>query len=416
MEAMQPPDSGPSPQAAASPRFASALSTREDLGQAREEATERLLATLDGKTPDLLLVFTSPHHRSGLGTLGPTLAHTIGPEHLLGCTGASIVGGSREVENEPALSLWAAYLPDTRIAPFAVEAVAAGPDGGPLFSGAPDVDSAEPSSLLVVADPFALPAEAWLRRLNEDLPGVTAVGGLSSGGRGPGTAPLFDADGIRRVGALGFAISGKVEMRSVVSQGCRPVAQSWVVTKCEDNQILGLGGRKASEVLIDTLRSLPPEVAPLFQRQPFLGLAIDANKSEFERGDLLARPILGLDPKAGTVSVGARVRAGQTVQFLVRDADSAGEDLAQLLREHGGGPVKRAGEHWDVGALLFSCNGRGTRLFPVPDHDVRCLQSGLEAELPVGGFFAGGEIGPVGGQNFLHGFTASVALFRRRGS
>ena len=207
-----------------------------------------------------------------------------------------------------------------------------------------------------------------------------------------------------------MVLEGGIELRSVVSQGCRPIGAPWVITDCEDNVLRKLGGKPAMEVLVSTLRDLPPDDQRLFQSAPFMGLAIDASKSTFERGDFLVRGLVGLRGDEQAIEVADVLRRGQTVQFLVRDAASASEDLAQLMTSQGGGTSP---EH-PAGALLFSCNGRGTRMFDGPDHDISAVHSGLDAQVPVAGFFAMGEIGPVGGRNFLHGFTASVAVFRSR--
>jgi small ligand-binding sensory domain FIST len=236
---------------------------------------------------------------------------------------------------------------------------------------------------------------------------------MASGGMGPGQNLLFDGQGLRPGGALGVVIEGDVEVRTVVSQGCRPVGTPWVVTDSEANMIRKLGGRSAMDVLMATVRDLPPADRALFERAPFVGLAIDASKSRFERGDFLVRGITGVSAADGAVAIGDIPRRGQTVQFLVRDAASASEDLAQLMDSQGGGALGRASAA-SAGALLFSCNGRGSRMFDTPDHDVTAVRSGLDAEVPVAGFFAMGEVGPVGGRNFLHGFTASVAVFRPR--
>ena len=207
-----------------------------------------------------------------------------------------------------------------------------------------------------------------------------------------------------------MALEGGVELRPVVSQGCRPVGKPWVITDCERNLIRKLGGRPALEVLMETAHGMSADDRALMQSAPFMGLAIDATKSRFERGDFLVRGIMGLHQIDRAIAVADYVHRGQTVQFLVRDADSAGEDLRQLISSQGGGALDGPGG----GALLFSCNGRGARMFGEPDHDLRCVRTGLQSEIPVAGFFAAGEIGPVGGRNFLHGFTASVAVFRPR--
>ena len=401
-----------SPNDPQAPRFASALSVDPRSPRAEEQVAEGLLLGLDGRTPDLLAVFVSHHHGGAIEELGPRLKARTGAKAVLGCTGESIIGGSREVEQEPALSIWGASLPGSQVRPFSVEALA-GPDGVPVFSALPPVERRGEASVLLLGDPHSFPMDDYLGRLNEELPGVPVVGGMASGGMGPGQNLLIHDGGLLGGGALGAVIEGAVEVRSIVSQGCRPVGKPWVVTSCHEHLLHKLGGRPAVDVLMETLQGLGPEDQKLFQRAPFIGLAIDPRKSEFERGDFLVRGILGLQAKERAIAVAEVLRKGQTVQFLVRDAASASEDLQHLLQSHarqtGGEDARRAG------ALLFSCNGRGTRMFAGPDHDVGCLRASLAGDLPVAGFFAMGEIGPVGGKNFLHGFTASVALFRQRG-
>lgn len=390
------------------PRFAGALSTAGETRQAVEQVSERIRADLEEAAPDLLAVFVSHHHGAELETLGPRLARSTGARVLIGCTGESIIGAGREVEQGPALSAWAACLPGTSVVPFACEARAPSDESErPELSGLPVVADRARASLLVLADPFSFPMDEFLRQINESLPGVPAVGGMASGGMGPGQNLLFDERGLRPGGALGVVLEGDIELCSVVSQGCRPVGSPWVVTDCEQNVIKKLGGRPAFDVLMETLQNLGAEDKKLFQRAPFVGLAIDPKKSRFERGDFLVRGIVGASPKEKVVAVAESVRRGQSVQFLVRDAASASEDLALLMASQSAGGSAS-------GALLFSCNGRGTRMFKQADHDVSAVRAGLDAAVPVAGFFAMGEVGPVAGRNFLHGFTASVAVFRPR--
>ena len=234
---------------------------------------------------------------------------------------------------------------------------------------------------------------------------------MASGGQGPGQNLLFTQADLVDGGAIGVVIEGDVEVRAVVSQGCRPVGKPFVITSCKDNFVLKLSGKPALSALMETIQGLPIEDQKLMQRGPFLGLALDPNKSAFDRGDFLVRGIIGIEKEANALAVADdSIRSGMSVQFLVRDAASAGEDLTGLVRDYVG-PVASPSS---TGALLFCCNGRGTRMFKRPDHDIECLRAGVEAEIPAAGFFAMGEIGPVGDRNFLHGFTASIALFRRR--
>jgi small ligand-binding sensory domain FIST len=395
------------------PRFASALSVHSESATAEEQVVETLREGLGGLAPDLVAVFVSHHHGEAIERLGQRLKQATGAGVLVGCTGESIIGGAREVEHEPALSAWAASLPGTEVRPFAVNATL-GPEDRPLFSRLPDVRDRSRASLLLLGDPYSFPMDEYLKQLNEAFPGVPAVGGMASGGMGPGQNLLITGDELLSGGALGVVLEGGIEVRSVVSQGCRPVGKPWVVTACQENLIQKLGAKTAVEALMETLQGLSTRDQKLFQNQPFMGLAIDSNKSSFERGDFLVRGIMGLQTKEKAIAIADVMRRGQTVQFLVRDAQSASEDLAHLMESQGGGALETGGRTHTAGALVFSCNGRGTRMFPQPDHDISCVRKGLKADVPVAGFFAMGEIGPVGGRNFLHGFTASVAVFRPR--
>jgi len=406
------PSSARSSRTQSAPRFAGALSTEADSPRAIRAAIAELEAGLDGTTPDLVLAFATHHHGPALEDLGPALARASGARVVAGCTAESVIGGSREVEGRPGIALWAAHLPGSEVRSLHVTAHA-GADGDPVFSSLPTIADEERACLLLLADPFTFPVDSFLTRLNESLPGVPAMGGMASGALGPGQTLFFTAEGVRDAGCVVIAIEGAIELVPVVSQGCRPVGKPWVITDCERNLIKKLGGKPALEVLLETLNELAQGEPKVRQNMPFLGLAIDPTRTEFERGDFLVRGIMALNQRDRAVAVADFVRRGQTVQLLVRDAASAGEDLRSLIATRGGGALRDADKE-STGALLFSCNGRGTRMFGKPDHDTSCVRAGLAADVPLAGFFAAGEIGPVGGRNFLHGFTASVALFRQR--
>ena len=402
------------------PQFASALSTELDSAAAEAEVLDTLTTAFEGAEPDLLVVFATHHHGQALEGLGARLRGALGAAQVIGCTAESVIGAGREIEGRAGLSVWGAVLPGTRVTPFRAIA-AAGPDGAPVLSGLPEVSDAARASVLLLGDPYTFPADAFLDALGESAPGVPIVGGMASGGSGPGQNLLLTENGLEDGGALGVVLEGEVEIRTVVSQGCRPIGKPWVVTDCDVDRRRGvslvkkLGGRPTLQVLQETLEGLGPDERELYRRAPFLGIAIDAKKSTFERGDFLVRGLMGQGPD-GSFLVGSPVRRGQTVQFLLRDAATAGEDLSQLMREQGGGPLAEGTAPHGAGALLFSCNGRGSHMFDEPDHDVTRVSAGLAAGVPVAGFFAAGEIGPVGGTNFVHGFTASVAVFRPRGA
>jgi small ligand-binding sensory domain FIST len=439
------------------PLFASALSTEPNSSNALAATARDLASGLAGRKPDLVAVFVSHHHGEAIESLGPSVARHTGARNVIGCTGESIVGTSQEVERGPALALWAGVMPDTELRPFTAVATQEGDKF--QFSSLPDVRDPSRAGILLLADPFTFPASEYLEAINDSLPGVPVVGGMASGGSGPGQNLLLTQDGIVESGAVGIVIEGGIEVRSIVSQGCRPVGKPYVITGCKDNFILKLGGKTALQALMEIIPELSPQDRTLLQNRPFIGLAIDAAKSNFERGDFLVRGMIGIEQKVGALAVNdTGIRVGQTVQFLVRDAASAGEDLVHLMRERAGAPPRDStgapprdstgtppqdstgapardstgaslggaahassarpapNRPSTMGALLFSCNGRGSRMFSTPNHDIGCVQTAFERAVPAAGFFAMGEIGPVGGRNFLHGFTASVAVFRPRES
>lgn len=392
------------------PRFASSLSTHVDFATAFDEVVGDLRTGLAGAAPDLVACFVSHHHGAAIETLGSRLAAELGARVLIGCTGEGIVSSSREIERGAALSVWGAVLPGTAVRPFHVRAEQVS-DDTLSFTALPEVVDTTRASFLILADPFTFPVHAYLEALNAELPGVPAIGGMASGGQGPGQNMLFTVDDLVDGGAIGVVVEGDVEVRAVVSQGCRPVGKPFVITACRDNFVLKLSGKPALQVLMETVQGLSPEDQKLIQRGPFLGLALEPQKSTFDRHDFLARGIVGFEKDTNAVAVAdAGIRSGMSVQFLVRDAATAGDDLTHLVRDRVG-PIDAPDA---AGALVFCCNGRGTRMFKRPDHDIGCLRAGLETEIPAAGFFALGEIGPVGSRNFLHGFTASVAVFRQR--
>lgn len=387
-------------------RFASALSTLPDSDAAEAEVVAAVSGQLEGAQPELLVVFITHHHGEALEGLGRRLMRATGAKHLLGSTGETVIGGSQEVEEGPALSIWALAGDGVQIEPFRVGA-RADEEGEIQFSGLPPADFAREGTLLMIGDPFSFPMGPYLEMLNENYPGRPVVGGMASGGQGPGQNQIFQDGETLAFGAIGVCLSGSVEVVPVVSQGCKPIYEPFVITKIQDHVIKKLGGQTAAHMLQKAFQSLQSRDAALLQRAPFLGVAVDATKSTFERGDFLVRGIMGIEKREGGLAIADNsLRAGQTVQFMVRDAESASEDLDHLLGEQVSDD--------DVGVLLFSCNGRGTRMFATPNHDASHIQQQFGREVPAAGIFAMGEVGPVGGRNFLHGFTASLAIVRAK--
>ncbi len=386
------------------PRFAAALSTLENTSSAVDEVCRSALAQL-GTKPDLALVFVSPQHADNLARVGGHICDLIGSESLLGCTGESIVGNDREVESHPAVALWLAAMPETKLSLMHLDFQQT-PDGGSFVGWSGELVSGWPSgsAMLLLGEPFSFPADELVWRLNEDRPGVPVLGGMASGGVVPGENRLLLGRQQVEQGAVAAIISGAVQVRSVVSQGCRPIGQPFVVTKAEGNVIHELGGVPALTRLQQVYETLSQREQLMVQHGVHVGQVLSEYQDEFHRGDFLVRNVIGADPRSGAIAIGEFARPGQTVQFHIRDEQTADEDLRELLRE------AKKDSAQTRGALLFTCNGRGTRLFSSSDHDADCVREIL-GDIPLAGFFAQGEIGPVGGKNFLHGFTASVALF-----
>jgi small ligand-binding sensory domain FIST len=375
--------------------FAHGLSEHPVPSQAVGEAVGQAVEQLAEERPDLVVMFTSPHHVGAFEDIASSVRALLDPSVLLGCSAESVIGGPREVEGGPALSVFAARLPETVLSPVRLEVVTT-PDG-PAMVGWPDQPS---GSLLLLADPFTFPTDTFLDRVNEDLPGLKVVGGLASAATRPGGNRLaLDAEVTER-GAVGVLLDGGVEVHTLVSQGCRPVGKPYVVTKAERNFIYELGGKPALQRLQETAAAASEEERELMRRGLHIGCVVDEQQLEFGRGDFLIRQVMGADQRTGVIAVGDVLEVGRTVQFQVRDAQSADEDLRHLLAE----------AKADA-ALLFTCNGRGTRLFGVPDHDAAAVEDVI-GPLPLAGCSCAGEVGPVGSRNFLHGFTASLALFR----
>jgi small ligand-binding sensory domain FIST len=380
--------------------FAAALSEHPVPAHAVGEVTGSVLEEI-GDRPDLAVVFVTPPHAGALEDTVAAISDILHPLAVLGCAAESIAGPGREIERTAAVSLFAGRTGPLR--QVVLDATADPGGDGVRLSGWPGGEMTfEPRGLILMADPYSFPVEPFLNWLGDRYPGLPVVGGMASAAHGPGGNRMAAGRRVRTTGAVGAILGPGVDLQAVVSQGCRPFGQPLVVTRAEGNLVVELAGRPALERLVAQAHYAlsPTEVALLERGGLQLGRVIDEHRESFGPGDFLVRNVLGADSRTGALAMGDAVTVGTTVQFHLRDARSADEDLRAMLR----------GRRAD-GALVFSCNGRGTRLFDEPHHDVGVL-SDLVGDVPLAGFFAAGEIGPVGGRNFLHGFTASLALLR----
>jgi small ligand-binding sensory domain FIST len=328
---------------------------------------------------------------------------------LVGCSSGALIAGGSEIEENAGIVLALYALPGAALQAhyFDQEQIEQGDaEFWPVHTG---ISREQSNGWLVFADPFHLDAESWMSSWNAAYAPVPVLGGLASGDHREHRSQVYLNGQVFEEGGVALNVSGDVKLVGIISQGCTPIGDTWTLTKVEQNIIHQIGNRNAYEVLVETVNALTPEEQLKARGNLFIGLVVNEYADEFHRGDFLVRNLLGGDPNSGVLAVGALPRAGQTIQFQRRDAAAANEDMTALLdqakAELGGKTV--------FGACLCSCNGRGSNLFGKPDHDAASVQRKL-GPLGLAGFFCNGEIGPVGQKSFLHGFTASLALFVKK--
>ncbi len=375
-------------------QWATALSTQARSTMAMGEVLEQLRERID--EPDLLLVFVSPHHASLVEALVRNLERHHPGAVVLGCSAAGVIADS-EVEAQPALGVMAARLPDVGLRPFLLSRDRPLPDWRELLQVEPEHEPA----FLLFSDPFSGGADKLLRSLDSMYPDAVKIGGLVSGGQVAGDHALLLGSQVAREGHLGLALFGDIQIEPVVAQGCRAVGPALRVTRCEDHLIHELDGAPAHDVMGQVFASMEPIERQLFAASALIGLGM----GEPGREDYLVRHLIGADPERGVVAVAGQVHEGQPVRFHLRDRAASAADLAGRLALTRTQPEA---------VLMFSCLGRGVGFFGEPDHDSGLVRAQLGPELPIGGFFCNGELGPVGGQTWLHGYTNVLGLVRRR--
>ncbi|MGD1020709.1 MAG: FIST N-terminal domain-containing protein [Verrucomicrobiia bacterium] len=392
-------------------RFASALTTKTDWAEAVEDLGCQVAAQLGTVKAQLAVLFAHPGYVPHIEKIIEATTKAVGAEHLLGCTGAGIIGTDREVEEKPALSLLVGELPGVTIYPFELaEKELEESTGAAFWHYQLELEpSCQPQFVLLV-DPYTTRAMQLVDALADAYPQAPMVGGLASGAQQAGENRLFVDGKVYDEGAVGIGLTGRVSLRSIVSQGCRPIGEPFTITRADKNVVFELAGRPPMKILQEMLPQLPTRDRDLARSALFLGRVVNEYQDEFSRGDFLIRNLIGSDPQSGALAVGDLMRTGQTVQFQVRDAQTADEDLRHLLAKERNDPARKQPH----GALLFSCLGRGERMYGTADHDIRVVQENI-GPVPTAGFFCNGEIGPVGRRAFIHGFTSVVALFTEPG-
>jgi small ligand-binding sensory domain FIST len=388
-------------------KFASATSDMDNTNAALDQILDQLQQQTIGDI-DLMVMFVTPHHAHEMDHIAARLRSVFSPGVMIAVTAEGVIGVRQEMQNSPGLSVLAASAPSAKFKPFYIDqphwrAMIDDPQVIPDFVA---IEGQSPLALMIMGDPFSTPIMHMLPAFNSALPQIPIVGGMASGARRPGDNRLLLDDHIYMHGTIGVAIGGDIQVDTTVSQGCRPIGQPYVITKCKRHVLLELGGRNPLQIITEMINELNEYDHELVGKGGLLvGRVIDEYKGRFGRGDFLIRNLLRSESGGDHIAINdANVCVGQTIQFHIRDQQTAREDFSLLLeaqKVHGPG----------AGALLFSCSGRGTNLFDQPDADAQMLYDAL-GDIPVAGFFAAGEIGPVGGVNFVHGHTASLLVFR----
>lgn len=394
-------------------KWSSAISRKASFEDALSECAERVEEELGDGGVSILFAFVTPHFAARYEKMHEFVSSRLRPEVFLGCSGGGVIGGFEEVERFPAVSLVAARLPEVEIRPFHLSGDLPDLDGPPdAWERLMGVSPEEDPQFIVLADPFSIRSETLISGLDYAFPSSPKIGGLASGGTSPGLNTLFLGDEVFAEGAVGVALTGDVVVDTVVAQGCRPVGDLLSVTACEGNWLHELDGRPAFEVLQEMYADLGERDKHLAETALFAGVLMDEFAEEPGAGDFLVRNVLGADPERGAIAVGEHLQAGMRLRFHVRDAETSAEDLRKLLEDYAEGSAgdPTTDTH---GALLFSCLGRGEHLYGEPNFDTGLFRENV-GNVPVGGFFCNGEIGPVRGSTFLHGYTSSFALFKPR--
>ncbi|HEX2570275.1 MAG TPA: FIST N-terminal domain-containing protein [Polyangia bacterium] len=389
-------------------KWATAIAEEKDLEQAVAAAGEELSTRLGTEQPDLLVAFAAGYGSSARARLGDLLGRTLPARVRLGCSAGGVIGGGREVEGSAALSLMGAVLPDVRLVPLSLRPGAM-PRDAAGWRELVGIAAEERPAFVLLGEPFSCDAQALAEGLDGAYPGAVKVGGLASGGRTRGAHTLWLGESMQTDGAVGVACAGAMTVDTIVAQGCRPIGQPMFVTAAEGGVLRALNGRPVLEVLRELYESLEERDRALMQHALFFGVVMDETRQEYQLGDFLVRHVVGMLPEKEGVIVGGELRQYQVVQFHLRDASTSSEELVALLRRYREAPDRPQ----PVGALLFSCLGRGIGLYGVPDHDSRRFQEAF-GDVPLGGFFGNGEIGPVGGRTYLHGYTSAFGLFSPR--
>lgn len=389
-------------------KWVSVISRDTVLESAIKECVEQISKSLPASDVDVLFVFTSPDFYDDYQVMLSALLSQFNNAHIIGCSAGGVIGGGLEIEQEVALAITGASLPDVDISTFTVTASELpDPDSGPnSWYQTVNVPLERQADFVILADPFSFPTDDFLRGMDFAYPNSVKIGGLASGAGRAGMNSLFVDGNVINNGAIGIAFSGNISIETIVAQGCKPIGNVMRITESDGNVLKSLDDKNPMTVLRDLYASLDADNQKLMQNSLFVGVVMDGFIDSPTHGDFLMRNIMGLDNNSGFLSVGELLKEGQLIQFHLRDANTSSEDLDALLKK-----FSTENDSNSSGALLFSCLGRGKYLYGTDNYDSGIFDKYLSGT-PLTGFFCNGEIGPVSGTTYIHGYTSSFGIFK----
>ena len=335
-------------------RWSSAIDIDRSLSAAVERAAESVFLGLGRKEPDLLIAFVSTEHAARFDPLPELIRREFDSTLLFGCCARGVIGGGREVQDQSSVSLTGAILPGVKLKATHFDAAQIPPLYAEprVWEDTLRLTANQQPSFLVLADPYSFETETFLKGLDRVYPLAPKIGGLASGARQAGSTALYVGQQVHHSGCAVLAMTGNIELDTIVAQGCRPIGDPMFVTAAHENLIRELDGHSPRDVLADLFERLPPPDREAFSQSLFLGLAMRSDASQYVPGDFLIRNILGMDPQSGALWVNEHVPSNSVVQFHLRDAETSAYDLERTLSNY------RASHQVtpDCGALLFSCN------------------------------------------------------------
>lgn len=390
-------------------KWVSTLSENPDTIAGLLECISEIQGQIDVNSIDIAILFISNEHKKKLEQIPLVIYEELNPAQFVGCSAGGVIGNGKEVEHSYGISLTVASLPKVNLNSFYVD-----DDSLPDLDAPPTewevligVTADKDPQFLILTDPFTIRSQNLLLGLDYAFRKGIKVGGMASGFLSGKGNTLFLGKKTFNAGAVGITFDGNIVIDPVVAQGCRPIGTPMRITKSERNVLIELDGRPTIEILREIYHNLDSHDRELVRHSLFLGMVMDRFEEAPQLGDFLIRNIVGIDPRSGAMGIGEMLEEGQIIQFHLRDAKTSEDDLNGILRKY----LERPKPIDSAGALLFSCLGRGKYLYGLADHDTHMFRD-IVGNIPLGGFFCNGEIGPVGETTYLHGYTSSFGIFR----